>query len=85
MELSSKKSDFYVGADLGQSFDPTAIVVLERQWGYLNQADGVHDLNTPLTFYRVRHLERLPLGMDYVQQTYGHLFGNPNLKIDRKP
>ncbi len=68
MGLIIKQSNFYVGADLGQSYDPTAIVVLERQWGYLSQADGVHDLNTPLTFYRVRHMERLPLGMDYVQQ-----------------
>jgi hypothetical protein len=68
MELTQRQSKFYVGVDLGQSFDPTAIVVLERQWGYPNQNDGVHDLNTPLTFYRVRHLERLPLGTDYVQQ-----------------
>jgi len=68
MELTHSQSKFYVGVDLGQSFDPTAIVVLERQWGYPNQNDGVHDLNTPLTFYRVRHLERLPLGTDYVQQ-----------------
>jgi len=68
MGMNIRQSHFYVGADLGQSNDPTAIVVLERQWGYLNQADGEHDLNTPLTFYRVRHMERLPLGMDYVQQ-----------------
>jgi hypothetical protein len=68
MELVHKQINYYVGADLGQSFDPTAIVVLERQHGYLTQDDGIHDLNTPLTFYRVRHLERLPLGMDYVQQ-----------------
>ncbi|RLC96630.1 MAG: hypothetical protein DRI46_13720, partial [Chloroflexi bacterium] len=68
MGMNIRQTDFYVGADLGQSYDPTAIVVLERQWGYLNQADGVHDLNTPLTFYRVRHMERLPLGLDYVQQ-----------------
>ena len=68
MGLIIRQSDYYVGADLGQSYDPTAIVVLERQHGYLSQNDGVHDLNTPLTFYRVRHMERLPLGIDYVQQ-----------------
>jgi hypothetical protein len=68
MGLNIRQTNYYVGVDLGQSFDPTAIVVLERQWGYPSQNDGVHDLNTPLTFYRVRHMERLPLGMDYVQQ-----------------
>jgi hypothetical protein len=54
----------YIGLDLGQAHDHTAIAVLERSEICLGRS--------PVTFERIietrysfRHLERLPLGMDY--------------------
>ena len=54
----------YIGLDLGQAHDHTAIAVLERTEIPLGRS--------PVTFeqivetrYTFRHLERLPLGMDY--------------------
>jgi hypothetical protein len=54
----------YIGLDLGQAYDHTAIAVLERSEIPLGRS--------PVTFewivetrYTFRHLERLPLGMDY--------------------
>lgn len=60
----------FVGHDLGQSIDPSALSVIERKaW----PADG--DLTTRKTGpralryeFEVRHLERLPLRMSYAQQ-----------------
>ena len=40
---------FYVGLDLGQRHDPTAIAVMEKTTSHM----------------RVRHLERVPLGTPY--------------------
>src|SRR6266576_103911 len=54
----------FIGIDLGQAYDHTAIAVLERTEIPIGQS--------PVTFERIvetrytfRHLERLPLGMDY--------------------
>ena len=50
---------FYVGLDLGQRHDPTAIAVVERiELAQAWQATEFHSL-------RVRHLERAPLGTPY--------------------
>jgi len=50
---------FYVGLDLGQRHDPTAIAVVERiELAQAWQATAFHSL-------RVRHLERAPLGTPY--------------------
>lgn len=68
MDLMVKQTNYYVGVDLGQSYDPTAIVVVERQHGYPKQDDGVHPIDKLLNRYRVRHIERLPLDKDYVNQ-----------------
>lgn len=46
-----KTVHFYIGVDLGQSADFTAISIIEQ----------VEDL------YKLRHLERLPLGTSYIQ------------------
>lgn len=60
------KRTYYVGLDLGQSIDPTALCVLERlevpvlHLGYRMPAPVKWT-----TTYRVRHLERLPLGISY--------------------
>jgi hypothetical protein len=61
------RTDHFVGLDLGQARDPSAIAVLERTQICLGQS--------PVTFERIvetrytfRHLERLPLGLDYPSQ-----------------
>ena len=64
---SPAASGHYIGLDLGQARDPTALVVVERSEIPL----GV----SPVTFERIvqprysfRHLERMPLGLDYPSQ-----------------
>ncbi len=54
----------YIGLDLGQAYDHTAIAVLERTEIYLGQSPVTFERITE-TRYAFRHLERLPLGMDY--------------------
>lgn len=72
-EIPARAVDrWFVGVDLGQSTDPTAISVMNHRvvpldsWtenikaGYWRQDRTEH--------FEVRHLERLPLGMSYPQQ-----------------
>lgn len=71
--------NFFVGFDVGQSVDPSALAVVERArlldvrpgavyFGEKHPLGGeVRDLPWR-TEYRLRHLERLPLKMDYVAQ-----------------
>lgn len=49
---------FYIGVDLGQSKDYTAITILENNFKYLS-------INTKIPVYEVRHLERIKLGTSY--------------------
>jgi hypothetical protein len=58
-------SQFYIGCDLGQSNDPTAIAVVQR----------IGDE------FRCGHLERLPLGMSYVSVVHhvGALMQHPTV------
>ncbi len=63
----TKQRTFFVGVDLGQAVDYTAITVLERLQLMGQERDPVY-----LTFperweYRVRHMERLPLQTAYHQ------------------
>jgi hypothetical protein len=54
-------SHWFVGVDLGQAQDPTALCVLEAY-------EEVGDPADPARYcYRVRHLMRFPLGMTYPQ------------------
>jgi len=46
-----------IGVDIGQRVDPTAIAVAEVEMRVVNER--------PESVYRIRHLERLPLGTDY--------------------
>jgi hypothetical protein len=57
---------YFVGVDLGQSFDPTAIAICERITGV--PWPGYEDEKRPEPEYNVRHLERLPLGTPYPAQ-----------------
>jgi hypothetical protein len=68
-----RKTRFVVGVDLGQSSDPTAIAVLEHISGVMDASNDFlrhtglsTEFQTPAEFVDVRHLERLPLGLSYV-------------------
>jgi hypothetical protein len=63
---------WYVGADLGQSTDPTAICVMNHRvvplerWTRNDKTRTTRQERTE--HFDVRHLERLPLGMSYPEQ-----------------
>lgn len=63
---------WYVGVDLGQSTDPTAISVMNHrvvpldEWTMNEKAETWKQRKTE--HFDVRHLERLPLGMSYPDQ-----------------
>ncbi|OSJ34221.1 hypothetical protein BSZ19_12825 [Bradyrhizobium japonicum] len=63
---------WFVGVDLGQSTDPTAISVMNHRVLPLDGWDVIEKTRTRrqkrMTHFDVRHLERLPLGMSYPQQ-----------------
>lgn len=74
MHIEPPQQRYFVGLDLGQVNDFTAIAVLEATTTW-NQ-DGAGD-----TTYAVRHLERLPLGTSYpaVVRRVEKLFAVPQL------
>src|SRR5215467_6995012 len=58
------RSEYFVGLDLGQSLDPTALAVLEkaeRQGDWDAVAYGYRTVQS----LQLRHLERIPLGTSY--------------------
>jgi hypothetical protein len=75
------ESSFALAADLGQSNDPTAICVMEHvrswevTWKGREKAAG--------ETFDVRYLQRLPLGMSYVEQVHevARLLGRPPLSL----
>jgi hypothetical protein len=79
---------YVLGADLGQSADPTALAILEHTHAFREYARGGSD-QVEDTF-AVRHLARLPLGLSYPAQVQEvarllarpPLVGNCELVID---
>lgn len=70
---------FVLAADLGQSSDPTAIAVLQhRIVDHLHWRGGIKRVSEN---FDVRHLERLPLGLSYIEQRarIGQLLARPPL------
>ncbi|MEJ8568271.1 hypothetical protein [Elongatibacter sediminis] len=69
------RSRWYVGVDLGQAHDPTAVCVLEEKYAEVPPNAWGHNVR-PLEYRArqyespllVRHLERLPLEMTYPAQ-----------------
>lgn len=57
---------FVLAADLGQSSDPTAVAVLQHRVVKHLRYDGA--LKPVSEHFDVRHLERLPLGLSYIEQ-----------------
>src|SRR4051794_37230523 len=62
--LREKPTDF-VGVDLGQARDYTAIVIVERARWLVRERDPITGSFRSGTFWQVRHAERVPLGASY--------------------
>ncbi len=60
------RSAFFLGLDLGQSQDHSALVVVERLARTFTQSDGVVVTGYQRRFeWRIRHAERIALGVSY--------------------
>jgi hypothetical protein len=57
-------TEYYIGVDLGQAQDYTALAVVERVGVPTGEYDGRGGPQT-VAHYHVRHLERFPLGTPY--------------------
>jgi hypothetical protein len=70
---------YVLGADLGQSMDPTALCVLEHTHAFREWERGGRDQFEDA--FDVRHLQRLPLGLSYpsVVQEVARLLARPPL------
>jgi hypothetical protein len=63
------RTNYFVGLDLGQKQDPTALAVVE--WAeYVGAWDAVAFENRKETSLSLRHLERMPLGTPYPEVVY---------------
>lgn len=65
------RSSWAVGVDIGQARDPTAVVIVERITGVHARANAPHYIGPIPRYrpvYRIRHMERLPLGTPYPTQ-----------------
>jgi hypothetical protein len=87
----ARKTRLIVGADLGQSVDPTAIAVLEFCKGVIDEGSdyerhtGQSDrLQKKAERWRIVHMERLPLNTRYgdVVQHISRLMASPELSGD---
>ena len=56
-------TEFYIGVDLGQMKDYTAVTILQQDFKYKS-------INTRIPIYNVRHLERIALGTSYPKIVY---------------
>lgn len=73
---------YVLAADLGQSNDPTAIAVINHR-RVVHKPDNGFGKDVA-SFYDVRHLARLPLGLSYVEQVaeVGRLLARPPLNTE---
>jgi hypothetical protein len=71
--------DFFMGVDLGQARDPSAVAIVERSVDL--QLDLQSWNRVPRVSYAVRHLERVPLGTPYpgVVSRVAELLARPEL------
>lgn len=72
-------NDWVLSADIGQSNDPTAICVMQHQ---IIQHRNVDEITRISETFDVRHLQRLPLGLSYVDQVteVARLLARPPLR-----
>jgi hypothetical protein len=78
--------DHFLGLDLGQASDYTALAVLERRW----VREGEADASSLVAHHALRHLQRWPLGTPYTtivsevtQLVQKPPLSYPNLAIDQ--
>lgn len=74
-------TQFYMGLDLGQSRDFSALVVVEM-FGVIDTTDWRVEPKWEFTEYRVRHIHRYPLGTAYPRIAHDivRLQDHPNLR-----
>lgn len=94
-KMAAKTSRYFIGADLGQAQDYTAIAIIERleagEAGSASEAGTgapVMRRGRPVShnLYHVGHLERFPLGMSYTDQAdrIRRLVNHPALAEERR-
>ena len=84
-----ERSHYFIGLDLGQSQDFTAMVILER-WEAAGEWDAAAYARRKMAAFRLRYLERIPLGTPYPEVVArvgqmtrsGELRGGCNLMVD---
>ena len=70
-----ERSHYFIGLDLGQSQDFTAMVILER-WEAAGEWDAAAYARRKMAAFRLRYLERIPLGTAEVTAlVFGLVFG----------
>jgi hypothetical protein len=90
MRILESTSEYFVGLDLGQKQDFTAVCVVERLEEMYDEKDRVTWDWLRSKRYHLRHLERLPLGTSYPEVVErvaklvrsGSLLGNCELVVD---
>ncbi len=90
LSAAGPTTEFFVGLDLGQIRDYSALVVVEHPLGDVPQGSGVWQRFGRPAVYHARHVERIPLGTPYpeiVRRTM-ELMAQPQLRprpIDPSP
>src|SRR6266568_1728715 len=79
--IASEAVSYFVGLDLGQRRDPSALAVVERAEVFLNEIDHVTYERRRVLRFRVRFLERVRLGTPYpdVVHRVREVVGRPSL------
>lgn len=65
--LRPHRTHYYLGLDLGQRRDHSALVVLESKLELTGEFDHAHYIHLTETRLRVHHAERFPLGFPYLR------------------
>jgi hypothetical protein len=64
--ITGESHEYFGGLDLGQKRDYSALAVLDKSTLYTDERDPVTYAFRTEVRYALRHLERIPLGTDYV-------------------
>jgi hypothetical protein len=68
LRVTSERSQFYMGVDIGQKRDHTAMAIVERAQTMFAGRDPVTYAPLERVEFRLRMLRRLPLGLPYVSE-----------------
>ena len=86
MTLRSTELRYFLGIDLGQRQDHSAIAILERHTQLTGDRDPVTYKPHEVTTLVLRHIERFPLNMPYPELIWKikDLLANPNIERDHR-